>query len=1073
MPSNSVSAGILLLLNAPFAGRAPARQEPPGRDAVEQAAPLEVAAQPESEVQTKVPTHVGALIGADSPSATRFTSFKRNDGLPSLNVNVLAHAPDGLLWVGTGGGCVTFDGNRFKSIGPARDRCHGTPDSNALEVKRVEDLVVDRSGFVWVAGPDGMLLRYPDESSAPTRVPTRQSYLTCLLEGDDGHVWVGGDRLERVEVRNGEPHVITVLESGDGQPLRITSMAKTPLTDTLQRPEGTPGHAVFIASNQGLHRWSAADGFEQLDTRPRSAVFFDGDHHRWELIDSTTFLRNGEAVETWPSPLGELRVAERLIDGATAIGFDEALLLHRPGANELIRVPVSGSPKSILSEPDAGVWIASEPLGLQYIEPKDYYYVPTGLQHNLGDTLAQLGPTTLLLGSTASSLPRTLEYTAAGPKDVKITPLEAPDPLEGVFDAQTASDGTAYLATGRGIILLGEPGNAAPPAESDLRIIFDGRSVKHLCAGVDGAVWADLSDGLHELVGGVPTGRTLTEFGGHFATLSSRQEVIVAVRDRKVVSFNTRTGVTAELAYLPDVEIRALHQDDDQAVWITTYGSGLFRSRPDAEGRAAHLDRWSTKRGLPDRFLGWIGTVPGPTSETHLWVNSSSGAIAIERASLERAVEDPNARLECWTKESAEANGIDGVAMESGHLALPTMRGIHVIDTHEPLTRAKPPRLSLAGIWGKATLLGASATLAGASDLDFEFDAVSMPASRRGIVEYRLRGHNDTWTRAGDERVARYMSLPPGEYTFELRGHAVGTDSGSFLRSQVVTIVPHWYQSLAFRLLLGASIAGCAVYLVRQRLQSAEAKGERLQLEMESQQHITRLRRQLSEAEENERARIARELHDDFSQRIAAVALGLERLGSGSDALDDEAFGETVCTIQTAISGLAHEIHGLSRRLHPTVLDDLGLTAALRSECAQRAEHASFRVDFQHDGSAKNLKGEVGLAIFRIVQEALQNVAAHANATTAQVRLHTVDESLVLDVIDDGSGLSVDAPHGPGIGLVSMSERAQLVGGLFAVGRREEGGTRVRVIIPHSPKKERRPVSSGAPNPAGYHATRG
>ena len=231
--------------------------------------------------------------------------------------------------------------------------------------------------------------------------------------------------------------------------------------------------------------------------------------------------------------------------------------------------------------------------------------------------------------------------------------------------------------------------------------------------------------------------------------------------------------------------------------------------------------------------------------------------------------------------------------------------------------------------------------------------------------------------------------------------------------------------------------------------QARESLTRALQAEVQGQQRIASLRRQLSDAEENERARIARELHDDLAQRHSAVALTIQTLEDRSLPISsDDSLSGSIRTIQGSIRDLAHDVHGISRRLHPTVLDDLGLTAALRSECAHRGERAGFTVEFEHDGSAKDRKGETGLALFRIVQEALQNVATHAHAGRVIVRLHSLEETLVLEVEDDGRGISNTISTGPGIGLASMQERSQLVGGTFEISQAEKGGTIVRVSIP-------------------------
>lgn len=187
-----------------------------------------------------------------------------------------------------------------------------------------------------------------------------------------------------------------------------------------------------------------------------------------------------------------------------------------------------------------------------------------------------------------------------------------------------------------------------------------------------------------------------------------------------------------------------------------------------------------------------------------------------------------------------------------------------------------------------------------------------------------------------------------------------------------------------------------------------------------------RLAGQLIAAQEEERRRIARELHDDFSQRLAAAAIAA---GQGQQE-----------TVRERIGELASELHTLSRRLHPAMLEDLGLEAAIAAECRASFERGGPPVDFTVDGPLPETNAEVNLTLYRVVQESLRNVARHANAQQVTVRLGPY----AIAIADDGDGFD-PAAHAPGLGLASMEERVRLLGGSWSLSSAPGQGTRIEV----------------------------
>lgn len=194
-------------------------------------------------------------------------------------------------------------------------------------------------------------------------------------------------------------------------------------------------------------------------------------------------------------------------------------------------------------------------------------------------------------------------------------------------------------------------------------------------------------------------------------------------------------------------------------------------------------------------------------------------------------------------------------------------------------------------------------------------------------------------------------------------------------------------------------------------------------------------------AQEAERARIARELHDEIGQNLTAVLLGLRRV---SDRAPADLTAELEAVSETVRAGL-EEVRGIARRLRPGVLEDLGLHAALRALSTDFAEHTGITVRRGIAAGLPTVGPEAELVIYRVAQEGLTNIARHSGARTAEITLSKQGAAVLLRVADDGRGVGSAEP---GSGIRGMRERALLVGAEFEVGTRVGGGTEVTLLVP-------------------------
>ena len=191
------------------------------------------------------------------------------------------------------------------------------------------------------------------------------------------------------------------------------------------------------------------------------------------------------------------------------------------------------------------------------------------------------------------------------------------------------------------------------------------------------------------------------------------------------------------------------------------------------------------------------------------------------------------------------------------------------------------------------------------------------------------------------------------------------------------------------------------------------------------------LSRRLIRAHEEERALLARELHDDVTQRLAVLAIDV---GRAELAAPNAAQADAMGSVREQLVRLSEDIHSLAYQLHPSILEELGLVEALRAECERRSRQGRLDVTMDLESSAAVLGKEAQLCLFRVAQEALTNVARHAGTNAASVTLRRADGGVLLAVRDEGVGFD-PASHGPGrsLGLLGMRERVRLVNGTLDI----------------------------------------
>ena len=249
-----------------------------------------------------------------------------------------------------------------------------------------------------------------------------------------------------------------------------------------------------------------------------------------------------------------------------------------------------------------------------------------------------------------------------------------------------------------------------------------------------------------------------------------------------------------------------------------------------------------------------------------------------------------------------------------------------------------------------------------------------------------------------------------------------------------------------------ALIGGLVIQRARRRRAERQARQSEAALQT-SYDRIRDLGSRLLKAQEDERSRIARELHDDISQQLAVLTVAIRRLGRAAPGQAETAAAEAVKRAEE----IGTSVHDLSHRLHPARLRVMGLVDVLNGLNTELSQ-PGVSCTFTHDGVPPTLPPELTVSLYRIVQEALHNARKHSQAKHVSVQLNGVSSGLALTIVDDGLGFDVEAAWRRGLGLISLRERVAAIGGTFEIRSSPGAGTRIEVNVPVEPIDRRMPA---------------
>jgi len=617
---------------------------------------------------------------------------------------------------------------------------------------------------------------------------------------------------------------------------------------------------------------------------------------------------------------------------------------------------------------------------------------------------------------------------SGGPQRMYSTAEGLPD--SAVMQIREAPNGDLLLCTRRGLSRMsgGRFRNYVFSDPMSRKVVFDALET------ADGKLWVAAPRGLGVVTDGefqeiVPGGPLLVDF---ILTLCQANDQSIwagsygkglwHVNGEERKQYTTNDGLSSD-------QIRSLYQDTQGTLWIATFGGGLNAFR---DGKFRH---YREQDGLLSDNIGkviddgeslWLSTTRGICRVPKLqFAEMDSG----KRKQLEPenyGVEDGLRSAQCAPGYPVPGGGIKG---RGGHLYFPTSRGVAVLDPGSRKMPAVPPVTHIVEMTANNELLdlGKSARLQpGTRRLEIRYTGIHLSAPDRVHYSYRLDGVDSRWLEVGSRRFSDYNGLPHGHYTFRVRAELPG---GASEQSYAFEVLPQFWETTWFRVLAALALGMCAWAIYQIRLRQIRSRFA---------------------AVLEERARLAREIHDTLAQGFVGISSQLDAVAL---SMPTES-GPARTYLDLARRMARHSLTEARRSvmdLRASALDSQDLAAAIESGTRMWTAGSGVDVEVDVEGPPAQLPEEMEQNLLRIAQEAVTNALKHASAHRIGVKLHQEARKLYLRVVDDGRGFDQQdafSSRGGHFGLIGMRERAERMGGELRLASHPGEGTQLEVTVP-------------------------
>jgi signal transduction histidine kinase/ligand-binding sensor domain-containing protein len=948
---------------------------------------------------------------AAAPSGYTRKLWQTQDGLPEQTVQAFAQTPDHYLWIGTTGGLLRFDGARFTVFDPGN-----TPQ---LHENSVFALLASRDGSLWIGTEGGGLTRWQDGKfrSYGAQDGLSDGFVRALFEDRGGTLWVGTDNGL---LRFSAGRLVRVDGTGSMPPLAVHAVAEDHLGGLW-----VGGSRLFRLVHGQAREYTLEGGGSQNRVK---SILETRDGSVWVGTVSGLFrLRPGaQRFERVQGITQTVRVLRQLSDDSLWVGtIGEGIRRIVGDSVTSVTAPDSLPSNTVLNvfeDDEQNLWIGTQAGMLRLTRtPVRIVPLPQAADSDFGTLYADRDGTLWVVSTDVFQVRNGVATPWAHPQ---LGPLHARNIFrdrEGALWIGTDGDGLIRVVNGKVLRLTTRDGLV----NNFIRVIVQGR---------DGSLWFGTDEGVSHWTPRGFVNYQMRDGLSYFSTrtlIEDRSGDIWIGTDRGLS--HLRTGVfvhDAATAALAEEKVWSIHEDGDGGLWFGTRSNGLYR------WRGSRVTHYSTAQGLASNSIYQIVE----DRKGGLWLSGPNGISLLQRRELDEAADNPAQHLSLTlygVSDEVETTQIYGGRQPSGCVDsadgvwFPSNKGpIHI--AHETAPPLSLPQLVIDEVSIDGRRVDPTQPLVltpGATRLEISWSPILLRSQEGMRFRYRLDGFDADWSPASLHRVASWTNLPPGPYSFRVAAFEINRPESVTELTLPVVQRPHFWRTWWFLgcclLLLAAAVLGAYRFRLWQM-------------------------RMRFEGVLDERARLAREMHDTVIQGCAGISALLEALASlreEESSLPQELLEHARRQVRTTIDEARQAVWNL-REGQPS---GRMLEATLESMARQISAESGIPVVCQISGKPFSLTQMATHELMMMAREAVYNAVLHAHPDRIDVRVVFARNDLTLEVRDNGSGFepaAVFARQDRHYGLVGMRERIEAVGGDFRLDSAPGKGTDLTVRIP-------------------------
>jgi ligand-binding sensor domain-containing protein/signal transduction histidine kinase len=959
--------------------------------------------------------------------------WSTEDGLPNNAVTAIVQTQDGYLWLATYDGLARFDGVNFTRFdGSTTPEMHST---------RVTSLFEDSKQNLWIGYETGELTRYFDGNFYATefQAPWEQKKILNIGADSIGDIWLLNDVGTLANLKG---KVIAPPNAGGAA--NATALASS--------PQGT----VWVASGGNAFLLSGGT----LSLLPLQAgdyvkgVCAGTDGSLWILNQTHLYQwKDGQMSDEGESPLGQSSVAAmtEMKSGCLAVGtLDQGLFLIFPRRGVVHFDRANGFPdnrvRSLCSDREGTLWVGTGSSGLVALRPSRVTTLKPP-DDWLGANVLSMTHShngALWIGTEGAGLYRLYTNQWAH--------FEETEGVSNLFVWSVSEDtqNRLWIGTWGGGLFIKSHDHFDPalPTGPDI-------AVTAILHGQNGVTWVGTTTGLLRYQNGtvtsfgekeglvLPDVRALAEEPNGTLWFGMLGGGLGCLQNGVIKQYRKSDGLSSDF-------VQCLHLDSGGALWIGTYGGGLNCFK---HGRFSVI---GINQGLPNNYICAIEQ----DYSNNFWVSSHAGIFRIQKSELDQCADgqipsvhpliygtgDGMPTLEC-------SGGFQPAAFRTsdGQLWFSTSKGVVIINPNDIKRNQLPPPVHIEKMFvdGQQEVAtngtGASLRIApGHQRFEFDYTGISFVVPEKVVFKYRLEGLDRDWTDNGTKRMVIYSYIPPGSYRFQVtacNSDGIWNPVGATV---AFSVRPYFWQTWWFYIV--ASLAGVTLFslgvisIARWRMR----------------QKLERLERQ--RAVERERARIARDIHDNLGANLTRISL-LSQSAQGDlhNPVQAAAQLDRIYETTRELTRAMDEIVWAVNPEHDT-LDSLGNYLGKFAQEFLGSLGIRCRLDLPMQLPQWPITAEVRHHLFLAFKEALHNIVKHAAASEVTVSLITAPDSFTLAVRDNGRGFVMtpkllhDAPRSVSRnGLVNMYRRLKKISGRWEIQTAPGEGTEVKFRVPAPP----------------------